>query len=134
MGAKELGKLAGLDVHEFAEAMFEAKAKVDHLTPLELLRADSKVFTIGGRKLRVSVLETTKPAAALARKAELVASMSQLVAEESIDDVLFFVVDILKEEATFVSGSSNGTSLIERAWRVRVDTATGTAVLPGVLS
>merc|ERR1719230_2422394 len=90
--AAELGKLAGLDVHEFAEAMLEAKARVDHLSPSELIMMDTKIFTIGGKKLRVSVLETTKPAAPLGKQAELVSAQAELVSKEKLDDVLFFVV------------------------------------------
>jgi len=132
--AQELSKLAGLDVHEFAEGMLDAKAQVDHLTPMELLKMDSKIFTIGGKKLRVSVLETTKPAAPLGKKGELVEAMKKLVVEEKVDDVIFFIVDILKEGATFVSGSDTASKIVENAWKVTVDKASGTVYLPGVLS
>lgn len=132
--AEELGKLAGLDVHEFAEGMLNAKAQVDHLTPLELLKMDSKIFTIGGKKLRVSVLETTQPAAPLGKKVELVAAMKELVAAEKVDDVIFFVIDILQEAATFISGSPTATRIVEKAWKVTVDAESGTVLLPGVLS
>lgn len=132
--AAELAAIAGLDVHDFATAMFDAKAQVGHLTPKELLMMDSKIFTLAGWKLRVSVLETTQPAAPLARRAELVVAMKALVVEEALDDVIFFVVDILKEDATFVSGSRTASALVEKAWNVTVDPAAGTVVLPGVLS
>ncbi|CAE7560480.1 ppaC [Symbiodinium sp. CCMP2456] len=131
--AGELGKLAGLDVHEFAEGMLEAKANVDHLSPSELIMMDTKIFTIGGKKLRVSVMETTKAAGPLAKKDELVAAMRKLTLDEKLDDVLFFVVDILKEAATFISSSATATRLVEKAWGVKVD-AEGLVVLPGVLS
>jgi len=132
--AAELGKIAGLDVHTFAEGMLNAKAQVEHLTPVELVMMDTKVFKIGGKKLRVSVLETTQPAAPLKLKAELVEAQQKLKAEEKLDDVLFFIVDILNEAATFISSSDTATALVQRAWNVSVDKTTGTVVLPGVLS
>jgi len=131
--AAELGKLAGLDVHDFAELMLDAKAKVDHLSCSELIMMDTKIFTIGGKKLRVSVLETTKAAGPLAKKAELVAAMKELKEKEKVDDVLFFVVDILKEAATFISSSPSATQLVENAWKVKIDNE-GLVVLPKVLS
>jgi len=131
--AKELGELAGLDVHAHAEAMLEAKAQVDHLTTSELIMMDTKVFDIGGKKLRVSVLETTKAAGPLAKQAQLVESMKELKTKEKLDDVLFFVVDILKEAATFISSSPTATKIVEKAWGVQVD-KDGLVVLPGVLS
>lgn len=131
--AAELGKLAGLDVHAHAEAMLDAKAQIDHLSPAELVKMDSKIFTIGGKKLRVSVLETTQPAAPLAKQAALVEAQVALVKEEKLDDMLLFVVDILKEAATFISSSASATKIVETAWKVKVD-AKGLVVLPGVLS
>merc|ERR1719215_2422560 len=103
--AAELAPIAGLDVHKHAEAMLNAKAQIGHLTPAELVMMDTKIFKIGGKKLRVSVLETTQPAAPLAKQAELVEAQLSLKKEEQLDDVLLFVVDILKESATFVSSS-----------------------------
>mmetsp|Transcript_19726 Transcript_19726/g.35032 ORF Transcript_19726/g.35032 Transcript_19726/m.35032 type:complete len:348 (-) Transcript_19726:89-1132(-) len=131
--AKELGKLSGLDVHEHAEAMLSAKAQVDHLTTSQLIMMDTKVFDIGSKKLRVSVLETTQAAGPLAKQAELVKSMQELKTKEKLDDVLFFVVDILKEAATFISSSPTATKIVEKAWGVQVD-KDGLVVLPGVLS
>lgn len=131
--AAELGKLAGLDVHEFAEGMMEAKAQVDHLTPDELIMMDTKIFKIGGKKLRVSVLETTKPAAPLAKKTDIVNAQQALKVKEELDDVLFYVVDILNKEATFISSSPTATAIVEKAWGVKCG-EDGTVVLKGVLS
>jgi len=131
--ATELGELAGLDVHAHAEAMLDAKAQIDHLTPAELVMMDTKIFKIGGKKLRVSVLETTKPASPLAKKAAMMEAQKKLVVDEKLDDMLLFVVDILKEAATFVSSSPSASKLVERAWQTTVG-ADGTVVLPGVLS
>merc|ERR1712137_1039937 len=119
--------------HEFATAMLDAKAQVDHLTPAELIMMDTKIFKIGGKKLRVSVLETTKPAAPLGKQAEIVKAQQDLAKKEKLDDVLFFVVDILKEAATFISSSPTATKIVEKAWGVQVD-KDGLVVLPGVLS
>jgi len=131
--AKELAGLAGLDVHAHATKMLEAKAQIDHLSPAELIMMDTKVFSLGGRKVRVSVLETTAPAAPLKKQADLVTAMQARAKEESLDDVLLFVVDILNEAATFVSSSPSASKLVGKAWNTSVG-KDGTLVLPGVLS
>merc|ERR1712217_823043 len=115
--AAELGTLAGLDVHAHAKAMLDAKAQIDHLSPKELVMMDTKVFKIGGKKIRVSVLETTQPTEPMKKQADLVDAQKLVVTEEKLDDMLFFVVDILKEAATFISCSTTGTSLVEKAWK-----------------
>lgn len=131
--AAELAALAGLDVDQHADAMLDAKAEIGHLSPEEVVMMDSKVFEIGGRSLRVSVVETTRPEAALRQRAALVDAQRRLARSQQLDDVLLFVVDVLNEEATFVAASESAAVLVERAWGCRRG-AEGTCVLPGVLS
>jgi len=130
--AVELGQLSGLNVHDHAEAMLEAKAQIDHLSPAELIVMDSKVFTMSGKKIRVSVLETTSPAGPLKMQKELVEAQQKRIVEEELDDMILFVVDIIKEAAVFISATPSASKLVEKAWAVRVEA--GTVVLPGVLS
>jgi len=131
--AAELAALAGLDLHAHAEAMLAAKGQISHLTPAELVMMDTKVFTISRRRLRISVLETTNPSAPLSHLAALIDAQKAKVVDEQLDDMLFFVVDILNEAATFVSSSKSATRLVEKAWSCTVSEE-GTVVLPGVLS
>jgi len=133
--AGELAALSGIDVPAHAAAMFAAKADISDLSAAAVVLSDSKVYTVGGLRLRVSVHETTDAAAALVRLADFQAAMAQIRTQESpaLDHVLFFVVDILKEEATFVGTDALGARLVERAFGVPVR-ADATALLPGVLS
>ena len=95
---------------------------------------DTKIFTIGGKKWRISVVETTRPKASLDQQDALVQAQLKIKEEQELDGVLLFVVDVLNEEATFISSSAAGSALVEAAWGVPVDATTGTCVLPGVLS
>lgn len=131
--AQELAKLSGLDVDTFGDAMLDAKADIGHLSADELLTMDSKIFNIGGKKLRVSVLETTKPAVPLSKRADLCTAMSSRASKDGADDVLLFVVDILNTEATFVACTSSAQKIIERAFNGKFD-QDGLALLPGILS
>uniref|UniRef100_A0A7S4SLU0 DHHA2 domain-containing protein n=1 Tax=Alexandrium monilatum TaxID=311494 RepID=A0A7S4SLU0_9DINO len=132
--AEELAVLAGLNMTAFFDGMLNAKAKVGQMSPMELLKLDSKIYTIGGEKLRVSVIETTRPTDVLNKKVSLVHAMRKMVEDEKLDDVLFFVIDITQETALFLSGSKTASAMIEKAWHVWVDENTGVAILPGVLS
>eukprot|EP00929_Paragymnodinium_shiwhaense_P109833 TRINITY_DN76395_c0_g1_i1.p1 TRINITY_DN76395_c0_g1~~TRINITY_DN76395_c0_g1_i1.p1 ORF type:complete len:332 (+),score=80.89 TRINITY_DN76395_c0_g1_i1:80-1075(+) len=131
--AEELAVLANLDLQGHGKRMLEEKGKIDGIKPAKLVSMDSKVFTLGGKKVRVGVLETTNPAAPLAIRDELVAAQQQIQRDEKLDNFIFFIVDILNEAATFLSSSTTGTKLVEAAWSVNVG-ADGTVVLPGVLS
>jgi manganese-dependent inorganic pyrophosphatase len=73
---------------------------VSDFTDKGLVHLDSKKTAVGGKNFRVSVVETTNPKSILDRKEGIVSSIKEVIKEDGdIDDVLFFVVDILKEES-----------------------------------
>lgn len=131
--AEKLGKIAGVNVHELAMGMFEAKADISHLTPLEIVNMDSKVFKIGSKKLRVSVVETTAPNRALSQEAAIVKACAKAVSDEGLDDCLMFVVDIIKESATALETTKSAAAIVTAAWP-NAKFTNGRAVIPGVLS
>ena len=130
--AEKLAGELGVDIASYASEMFEAKSDVGAFSDAELLRMDSKEFSVGGKELRVSVLETTAPKLILDRKASLMASMEGVAKEDGADQVLLFVVDILKEEATLLVPNDLVKTIAEKSFGA---TVTGdTVVLPGVMS
>jgi manganese-dependent inorganic pyrophosphatase len=131
--AGRLAKQIGVNVSEYAAELFAAKSDVSDFTDLGLLHLDSKVFQVGDKNVRISVIETTNPKSILDRKDGLVSALKQLVEEEAgTDDLLFFVVDILKEEATVFTYNDFTKSLVEASFNVAVEG--DTEVLPGVVS
>ncbi|MDE3120501.1 MAG: manganese-dependent inorganic pyrophosphatase [Paracoccaceae bacterium] len=130
--AEKLAKALGVSIPDLAAAMFEAKSDVSAFSDAELLRMDSKEYSVAGKELRVSVLETTAPKLLLDRKASLMASMEGVAKEDGADQVLLFIVDILKEEATLLVPNALVKQMAEASFGV---TVTGdTVVLPGVMS
>ena len=100
--AEKLATDLGIDMSAYASEMFDAKSDVSAFSDAELLRMDSKEYAVRGTKFRVSVLETTSPKLILDRKEGLMASMDTVAEEDCVDQVLLFVVDILREEATLL--------------------------------
>jgi manganese-dependent inorganic pyrophosphatase len=130
--AERLADDLGVSIPELAEAMFAAKSDVSAFSEAELLRMDSKRYEVDGTSFRVSVLETTSPAAILDRADALMAAMPEVAAEDEVMQVLLFVVDILREEATLLVPNELVRTVAEKSFGV---TATGDrAVLPGVMS
>ncbi|MFN3721595.1 MAG: manganese-dependent inorganic pyrophosphatase [Paracoccaceae bacterium] len=130
--AEALAVDLGVNIPDLATALFEAKSDVGAFSDAELLRMDSKEYTVAGKELRVSVLETTAPKIVLDRKASLMASMDAVAKEDGADQVLLFVVDILREEATLLVPNDLVKQMAEASFGV---TVTGdTVVLPGVMS
>ena len=130
--AEALAADLGVSIPELAAAMFEAKSDVSAFSDAELLRMDSKEYTVAGKELRVSVLETTAPKVVLDRKDSLMASMTEVAKEDGADQVLLFVVDIIREEATLLVPNDLVKQMAEASFGC---TVTGdTVVLPGVMS
>jgi manganese-dependent inorganic pyrophosphatase len=130
--AHALADELGVDIPSYAAEMFAAKSDISSFSDAELLRMDSKEYTVDGKEFRVSVLETTSPATVLDRKDSLMASMVDVAKEDGADQVLLFVVDILNEEATLLVPNDLVKTMAEKSFDV---TVTGdTVVLPGVMS
>lgn len=130
--AEGLAASLGLKIPEFAMKMFEAKSDVSSFTDAELLRLDSKQYEVGGKKLRISVLETTSPRSILDRRESLMSSMDAAADEDGSDAIMLFVVDILTEEATLLLPND----LVRRvaAKTFSVEAKGDSLVLPGVVS
>ncbi|MEP2716271.1 manganese-dependent inorganic pyrophosphatase [Pseudophaeobacter sp.] len=130
--AEKLATDLGIDIAAYAADMFAAKSDVSSFSDAELLRMDSKEYAVEGTKFRVSVLETTAPAVVLDRKASIMESMTAVAAEDGVDQVLLFVVDILNEEATLMVPNDLVKSVAEKSFGATV--AGDAVVLPGVMS
>ncbi|MGL4239421.1 manganese-dependent inorganic pyrophosphatase [Tabrizicola sp.] len=130
--AEKLAADLGVSIPELASKMFEAKSDVSAFSDAELLRMDSKEYTVAGKELRISVLETTAPKVLLDRKASLMRSMVDVAKEDGADQVLLFVIDIIREEATLLVPNDLVKNLAEASFGAKV---TGdTVVLPGIMS
>ena len=130
--ATHLATELGISIPDYAAEMFAAKSDVSSFSDAELLRMDSKEYEVDGTKFRVSVLETTSPATVLDRKASLMDSMVTVAAEDGVDQVLLFVVDILNEEATLLVPNELVKTVASKSFAA--DAAGDTVVLPGVVS
>ncbi len=130
--AEALAADLDVDITDYAAEMFAAKSDVSSFSDAELLRMDSKEYAVDGTKFRVSVLETTAPDVVLERMGSLMTSMTAVATEDGVDQVLLFVVDILKEEATLLLPNDMVRTVANKSFGVE---ATGDfVVLPGVMS
>lgn len=131
--AEKLASVIGIDALAYANEMFAAKSDISSFTDTGLIKLDSKKYNVGDKNFRVSVIETTNVETVLARKAGIVEAMRTCVAEEEdIDDVLFFVIDILNENATVFTYNDLTKQVISSSFGVT--TEADTEILPGILS
>lgn len=130
--ARSLADDLGIHIPDYAAEMFAAKSDVSSYSDAELLRLDSKAYEVDGTKFRVSVLETTSPSTVLSRKAGLMDDMATVAEEDGVDQVLFFLVDILSEEAIMFIQNDDVKNVAEKSFGAEVDG--DTVSLPGIVS
>lgn len=131
--AESLAKELDINIENFSQEMFKAKSDVSDFTAIGLVHLDSKKTEVGTKNVRVSVVETTDPMSILERKSEIIDAIEKIKTEENdVDDVLFFIVDILKEEATALTYNDFTKKLISESFGV--DATKDTEILPGIVS
>ena len=131
--AQKLAEQLDVDITQYANEMFAAKSDVSSFSDSGLIKLDSKKTLVGDMNVRISVVETTDPQSVLDRKDGIVGAIKEIIAEESdVDEVLFFIVDILKEEATVLTYNDTVKDIIEKSFSVTVES--DTEVLPGIVS
>jgi len=131
--AEKLATQLGINMTDYANEMFAAKSDVSDFSDVGLIKLDSKKLSVGDLNLRVSVVETTNPTSILDRKDDIVTAIGEVIQDETdVDEVLFFVVDILNEEATVFTYNDQVKRIIEKSFSVSVEA--DTEILPGVVS
>ncbi len=130
--AEKLAAALGVSIPAYAAEMFAAKSDVSAFSDEALLRLDSKEYEVGGRRMRISVIETTAPQVLLDRKAALIAAMPAVAAADGADEVMLFVVDILREEATLLLPNDFVRQVAEKSFGARAEG--DSVVLPGIVS
>lgn len=130
--AEALAEELNIAIPAYAAEMFAAKSDVAGFDEPTLLGMDSKAYPVGGKMLRVSVLETTTPEPLLQRKPALMAAMPEVAAQTGADQLLLFIIDILKQEATLLVPNELAARIAEASFGIR---PTGdTLTLPGIVS
>jgi manganese-dependent inorganic pyrophosphatase len=131
--AERLAQKLGIQIEDYADQMFKAKSDMSDFTDIGLIHIDSKKFEVGDKKIRVSVVETMEADSIIERKDGIVAAIKEVLEEETdTDEVLFFVVSILKEEATVFTYNDLTKGIISASFNVSVNGDMET--LPGIIS
>ena len=130
--AEALTTLSESNIDSLAEAMFAAKSDLSGLSARNLVTGDSKIYPVAGKRIRISVLETTKPENALTMAGDLQEAMRTVHQEEALDGFFFFIIDILQSNAELLVATPNDQAIAEKAFGKPF--TDNTVHLPGVVS
>ncbi len=130
--AEKIAKKINVDIESYSNDMFTAKSDVSDFSDSRLILLDSKKIEIGGKHIRISVIETTTPEKIIERKEGIFKAIEEVKQEEGVDEILFFVIDIFKEESTVFAQNDFVKTILEQSFGISVET--DIEVLPGVVS
>lgn len=130
--ANLLSKELNIDIETYALKMFEAKSDVSRFSDEELIKMDSKKYKVNGNEYRISVLETTAPNIILDRKDSILKAMEVVKQKDELDEVLLFVIDILRQEATLFVPNESVRAIAINSFNQ--EPTSELVVLPGVIS
>lgn len=116
--APKLAAIAGvLDTDAYAQELFAAKsAPLNGMTALEIIQSDAKTFPYGDKSVFFAVVETTDPAAMMARKAELAQALAQQKQADGVNYAFFAIVDIVNQHSNLLILGDDEARLAACAW------------------
>jgi manganese-dependent inorganic pyrophosphatase len=129
--AKELERIAGVDVNTYGLAMLKAGADLSDKSVNDLLTLDAKPFTMGDKHVEVAQVNTVDPSDLLAKKEDIKAAINQVIEASHLDLFVFLITDILTNDSTVIA-LGNAQAAVNEAFGVTLED--DTAVLKGVVS
>ena len=130
--ARKLAELAGVDLEEYADAMFAHGGDVTGKTAAEVFNGDYKIFTSGEVRFGVGqgIYMTEKN-----RKAAQVLVgpyLSEARTKQQLDYIFYMFTDVRNSSTELLMAGSGAEALIKTAFDAEV--VEGMATLPGVVS
>ncbi len=130
--AEDLARIAGVDIEEYADAMFEAGADLTGRTAEEVFGADFKVFSRGNVKFGVGQGSYMTERSRLAAEQLVGPYLGEAAREEELPLVFYLFTDVKSSSSEIMWFGEGAEDIVARAFDV--DPEGDKARLPGVVS
>ena len=131
--ARRLAKIAGVDINEFANEMFEAGEKLDGKTAEEVFLQDFKVFMCGDIRFGVAQGSYMTRKNLLAAEALLQPYLEEARNKQNVEDIYMLLTDVPKEESVVISDGRYASEVLSDGFETQ-PAEDGSFILPGVVS
>ena len=131
--ANRLAKIAGVDINEFANEMFEAGEKLDGKTAEEVFLQDFKVFMCGDIRFGVAQGSYMTRKNLTAAEALLKPYLEEARNKQNVEDIYMLLTDVPKEESVVICNGSYAAEVLTDGFETQPD-ADASWTLPGVVS
>ena len=128
--AKELAKIANVDLNAYGMDMLKAGTDLSDFTPEQLINIDSKPFCTKGVKYQVAQVNTASIDNVMKDKEKIEEAMAKFMHENEEDLFVFLITDIISNNSQVIALGRQ--DIVERAFDVEIKE--NTAFLSGVVS
>ena len=130
--ARELNKIAELNIEEYGLAMLKAGTDLSDVSAEGLVALDAKEVTIAGNiNSVIAQVNTASIPDMLERKEEIENAMKKVIEEKNLDLFFFAITDIINSNSQVIALGKKA-SLVEKSYNVTLEN--NTAFLKGVVS
>lgn len=129
--AKELAKIADIDLDSYGLDMLKAGTNLGDKSIEEILTMDAKEFTMGSSKVEIAQVNVVDPETIYVKQADYEAAIEKIIAEKDLDLFLFVVTNILDSDSDVLALGSKSEN-VEKAFSVTLEN--NRALLKGVVS
>ena len=131
--ANRLAKIAGVEINEFANEMFEAGEKLDGKTAEEVFLQDFKVFMCGDIRFGVAQGSYMTRKNLQAAEALLQPYLEEARNKQNVEDIYMLLTDVPKEESVVISDGRYAAEVLADGFETQ-PAEDGSFTLPGVVS
>ena len=131
--ANRLAGIAGVDIDEFANEMFEAGEKLDGKTAEEVFLQDFKVFMCGDIRFGVAQGSYMTRKNLLAAEKLLRPYLEEARNKQNVEDIYMLLTDVPKEESVVISDGRYAAEVLADGFGTH-PAEDGSWTLPGVVS
>ena len=131
--ATRLAGIAGVDINEFANEMFEAGEKLDGKTAEEVFLQDFKVFMCGDIRFGVAQGSYMTRKNLQAAQALLKPYLEEARNKQNVEDLYMLLTDVPQEESVVICTGHNAAGVLTEGFEVE-PAADNSWTLPGVVS
>lgn len=116
--ALKLAEIAGINVEEYAMAMFKAGSNLSDKTPEEIFYQDFKKFNAGDVNFGVGQISSMATEELFEIAERLKPYIAQACEEQGLDMIFFMLTDILEESTNLIYAGAKAAEFVEKAYGV----------------
>lgn len=130
--AAELGKIAGIDLDEYADTMFVAGSKLHHRSAEEIFYQDYKKFTVDDTTLGVGQINSISEKELSDIEGRVREYIKNFSDNWGVDLIFFLLTDIKRTTTRVLFAGDRAKALLEEAFGIKIEN--DVAILEGVVS